>query len=219
MRDSAAKRQKIRTAVAELLLQEGFKGVTFAKVSKRSRAAVGSINHFFGDMEGLLTSVHDEMASSLTADANAALQGYRDNWQEAVRSLISACLSWPEKFPGYCRVVGLVDAHLTRPKGSKSGSLQTHLEQVLKKWADDFIRAGAVAPLSPSQLYALVLAPAMYGSAAKAVSKSSGATIESNWIEILTAAAIRAIAPAHGKLSARSGTRRKKDPDREPHLF
>ena len=71
--------------------------------------------------------------------------------------------------------------------------IEQRLGQVLADWAEPLIRMGAVAPLSPTQLYAVILAPAIcaLAPAAGPGAKHQGPSIE--WLQILTAAALAAI--------------------------
>lgn len=191
MRDSAAKRRRILQAAAALLAEQGFDGMTFAEVSKASGAAVGSIMHFFVDKAGLAAAVADDLASRLVADAERALRAaHGQDVAAAISALLSAALHWPRKFPGHQRLIGMIAAFTPAQAG-----IEQRLGQVLADWAEPLIRMGAVAPLSPTQLYAVILAPAICAAApvAPAGAKRQGPSIE--WRQILTSAALTAITP------------------------
>ena len=193
MRNSDATKRRILRAAGALLAEQGLDGLTFAKLRKASGAAVGSITHFFDDKAGLAAAVADDLASRLAADAERVLQAaHGQDVAAAVGALIAAALIWPRKFPGHQRVIGMIAAFT--PQSAQVG-IEQRLAPVLANWAKPWIQNGAVAPLSPTQLYAVVLAPAIC-SAAPAVdadTKSQEPSID--WQHILTAAALAAIAP------------------------
>lgn len=193
MRDSAAKRRRILQAAGALLAEQGFDGMTLAEVSKASGAAVGSIVHFFVDKAGLAAAVGDDLVSQLVADAERALHAaYGQDVAAAIGALLSAALYWPRKFPRHQRLIGMIAAFT--PQSAHAG-IEQRLGKVLANWAEPLIGIGAVAPLSPTQFYAIALAPAICAEApaAREGAKREGASVE--WLQILTAAALAAIAP------------------------
>jgi AcrR family transcriptional regulator len=149
--------------------------------------------HFFGDKAGLAAAVTEDLACRLAADAEKALQAaHGQDVAAAVGALLSAALHWPRRFPGHQRLIGSIAAFTPQPA---QAGIEQRLERILTDWAEPLIRMGAVAPLSPTQLYAVVLAPAISAAApaAPAGAKGQGPAIE--WLQILTAAALAAITP------------------------
>src|SRR5690348_13959191 len=106
---SIARKQKILKAARELLSEQGYEGMTFTKVSKRARSAVGSITHFCKTKDGLAADVAEEIIQAIAADARAALLRHSGNVERAVRALVGAASVWSEKFPHYRRLVGYLD--------------------------------------------------------------------------------------------------------------
>jgi AcrR family transcriptional regulator len=194
MRDSRAKRKRILDAAAALFAEHGFDGTTFIKVSEVSGAAIGSITHFFGDKGELGACVYDDVVGALAADAKTALGGHGNNVEAAIRALLAACLSWDEKFPHHRRLIRMLEIYALTPNRSRTVELQDSLPKVLDEWASPLARKHSVAPLSPSQLYAVVLAPAMCGATPVIDSAASDVRASSiDWLTVLTNAAIRAI--------------------------
>jgi AcrR family transcriptional regulator len=192
MRDSQAKRRLILDAATVSFIEHGYDRTTFATVSKNSRAAVGSVVHFFGDKAQLAAAVYDDVAAMLVADCEAALNGQGRDAETAIRALMRACLAWPERFPNHRRLLALLEANIAIKTLSRIGGLQHRLEPMLAAWAHPLIMAGLIAPMSPAQLHAVLMAPAMsvIGSAEFSDVQDSG-----DWLEILTQLAVRAIAP------------------------
>jgi AcrR family transcriptional regulator len=204
MRDSAVKRRRILQAAQRLLAQQGFDGMTLANVSKASGAAVGSIVHFFTDKAGLAAAVSDDLASGLAADAAKAVHAaHGPDVAATISALLLTVLRWPSKFPDHQRLIGMIGSFTLQPA---EAGIEQRLGQVLADWAEPLIRAGAIAPLSPSQLYAVVLAPAIYAAApaAQAAAERQGRSIE--WLPILAAAALAAIT-SDTKSKHRTGNR------------
>jgi AcrR family transcriptional regulator len=188
-RRSIARKQKILKAARELLVEEGYEGMTFAKVSKRSRSAVGSILHFYKTKRDLAAAVAEEIIEAIGSDAGAALSGHAGNVERAVRTLIGAASRWEEKFPYYRRLIGYLDVGAS--SGGSPGWLETRLHRILADWSGPLIRLRAINALSRAQLYALVLAPVLCGAAPEAERKIGG----TEWLELLSDLAVRGITP------------------------
>lgn len=163
MRDSSAKRDRILKASTKLFVKHGFDGTTFAKVSKASHAAVGSIVNFFENKGELAGAVSDRAACRLVNNAKTALHGHKTDVEAAIRALLSFCLEWAKKFPNDRRLIGKLEAYLSMEQ-TRTVGLQDRLAKVLADWAKPLIPK-RIARLSPSELYAVVLAPAMCATA------------------------------------------------------
>ncbi len=199
MRDNHAKRKRILKAAAALFIEHGFDGTSFIKMSKESRAAIGSITHFFGDKGELAAWVYVDVVGDLAADARAALRGHGNNVEPAIRALLSACLTWDEKFPHHRRLISMLEVYALTSDRSRTDQPQDSLPKVLDEWANPLTRKGIVAPLSPSQLYAVILAPAMCAATPAVGSSSDVRAISIDWLTVLTNAALRALAPPKKK--------------------
>ena len=199
MRDSSATRKRILKAAAALFIEHGFEGATLIKVSKASGASVGSITHFFGDKGELAARVYDYAAGLLAADAKTALRGHGNDAPAAIRALLSACLSWDERFPGYRRLIRMLEVYAPTPERSWTDEEPDSLPKVLAEWADPLARKDIVALLSPGQLYAVILAPAVCAVTADTGPASDVRAGTIDWLTVLTGAALTAIAPPKKK--------------------
>jgi AcrR family transcriptional regulator len=186
MHDTQAKRRRILEAAETLFSDQGVERTSLRQVGKTAGAAVGSITHFFGKKPELAVAVLGNVVDRLAADAERALNGQNTAVAVDIRTLLSACLKWPQVFPHYRQLIGSLEAYASAEGQGTHGRLQDRLANVLAKWAEKR-RRETVIRLSGSQLYAVVLAPAMCRT-------GSGAG-PMEWLDVLTAAALAAIIP------------------------
>jgi AcrR family transcriptional regulator len=198
MRDSSAKRDQILNAAGKLFVARGFEATTLAMVAKGSGAAIGSITHFFGDKVELAGAVHEYVVGRLTADAETALNGHGVDTREVIQAVLSASLSWPRRFPHHLALAELLARHDVLKGRIQIAGLRHRLSKLLAGWAEPLIRAGLVAPLSPSQIYAVVLAPAISTcTASSLVSDEMENAID--WPQTLASMALTGIMPGNHK--------------------
>ena len=221
MHDSSAKRDWILKAAAKLFVKHGFDGTTFATVSKASGAAVGSTVHFFGDKGELAAAVYDRAACRLVNVAKTALHGHKTDVEAAIRELLSVFLKWAEKSPHDRRLIGKLEAYMSTEQIQTVG-LQDRLAEVLASWAGK-LGPKHVARLSPSQLYAVVLAPAMCVITPATNLPPNDRRSPIDWVQVPTSAAVTGIAPqkikpsqplkggTHAKARRRTSASRKYD--------
>ncbi len=136
-------------------------------------------------------------------DAKVALHEHKADIEAAIRALLAEVLSWPEQFPRELRLCRLLASYVTARGGRAVPSLSERLALLLAAWAEPFIGRGLVIPLSSTQLYALILAPAL------SASVDAGATFAKaesgiDWLELLSLNAIRAIQVPADKVKRRS---------------
>lgn len=191
---SLVRQQKILKAARELLVEDGYERMTFVKVSKRSRSAIGSILHFYKTKRDLAAAVADEIIDAISAEARAALNDHGGNVERAVRALIGAASLWPEKFPQHRRLIGYLDVGAA--SGESRGHLETRLRLILTDWSEPLIHLGAIGSLSRAQLYAVVLAPVLSGGTADPTAGGNTQGVE--WSELLADFAVRAMKPRDG---------------------
>jgi hypothetical protein len=110
----------------------------------------------------------------------------------AVRTLIAACLGWDEKFPNHRRLIRVLEFCREQSNRGQAVERQQELQDVLAEWADQLPSKHKVAPLSPGQLYAVMLAPAMStGTNSSGSGKVTSASVD--WPSVLTKAALSAL--------------------------
>lgn len=200
MRDTAVKRKRILEAAAALLAERGFDGMTLAAVSGVSGAAIGSIVNFYRNKAGLAAAVSDDLMGRLVADAEKALEAaHGEDIAAAIRALLTACLGWSETVPHYRRLIGMLEAYTPKAAHTRIGVLEDRLGEILTKWAEPLIRAHVLAALSPSQLYAVILAPALNAAAPAGGLEVKRQGSPFDWLGILTAGALAAITPNNDK--------------------
>jgi AcrR family transcriptional regulator len=217
---SAARKREILRAARALLIEDGLRGMTMAKVAKLSRSATGSILHFYKTKEALVASVAEEAICTVAADAEAALHSHDAEVAPAVRSLLTACSKWPQRFPHYRRLAGYVEPDRGAANGPPARGLQARLERVLADWARRPIAVGRVVPLSSAQLYAILIAPALCETADAVVPAPGKQEVE--WIDFLASAALKAIVPqtnGGGAPKRRAGSTTEVRPEGQSDLF
>lgn len=194
MADGEATKRKILEAAAALFVEQGFEGTTLGKVAKRADGAVGSIQHAFPKKAKLAAAVYDDVVSELIAGCEAALNGQGRDLQAAVRALLRACLVWGKKARARRHLLVLLEANVSIRTMTAAGGLQTRMEKVLASWADPLIKVERVVPMSPAQMFAVMLAPVLsiVGS-----EEFDDAFKPAEWVNRLTEFALSAVTP-HG---------------------
>ena|SRR5947209_4593210 len=117
----------------------------------------------------------------------------------AIRALLSACLSWDQTFPHYRRLMRMLELYALTSDRSRTNEAQDSLPKILAEWAEPLARRDLVAPFSPSQLYAVVLAPAMCATTPAAGPASDVRATSIDWLTVLTKAALTALEPPRKK--------------------
>ena len=189
---SAIKRDRILKTATALFIEHGCEHTTFAMVAKASGAAIGSITHFFGDKSGLAAAVLEDVARPLVANAEAALHAHPKDVQAAIHALLSACLDWAAGHPEYPRLIAQLEANLWKREARLSQLGRHGVTAALAKWAEPLLARQRIAPLSPAQLYAIVMAPIL-----DTFASVPGQIADENalqWLQTLTEAATAALA-------------------------
>jgi AcrR family transcriptional regulator len=171
-------------------------------VSERSGAAIGSIQNFYKSKERLAAAVYDDIAAGMVADCAAALNGQGRDVQAAIHALLQACQAWPERYPNYHRLSGLLKANMSMATFTEVGELQQRLEQVLAAWAEPRIKTGFVRPMSGAQLFAVMLAPVMAVRGGGQIHEGENSAV---WHETLLQVAANVIVPRDSNLKPNSG--------------
>lgn len=203
-RDSPDKRSRIRAAAARSFAERGFDGTTLQMVADEAHAAIGSINHYFDDKEGVASAVYMELADGLVERAMAALMGYGTDVSSAINALLEACHDWAVEVPHGSRVFEVLAGTVSTSKEPRITLVERRLADALATWAAP-LPATAIAPRTSVALYALVLGPLM--SALRLEPPTAGASDGSvaPWIEVVREAAVgglrpsRAVAPEVGR--------------------
>lgn len=73
-RPSTGARERVLDAAFETLLEEGYAGLTYAKVAVRAGENKSLISYYFGSKHGLVTAVADRIGEQITAEVLAELE-------------------------------------------------------------------------------------------------------------------------------------------------
>ena len=168
MRDVAAKRTRVLEAAATLFAANGFEQTTLAMVAAKSGAAVGSVIHFFADKSGLAVAVRERVMERLAAVIDQALTTGGSDVNGSAWMAVSAYLNWAHNHPDDVR--GLQELRLVRapaPSGCRRVPDYRLVLAALQKWAIPLIEAGVLPPMSPADVYAVMIAPAEFAAVAR----------------------------------------------------
>ncbi len=163
---SQAKRVKILQTAAKLFAQHGYERTTYAMVARQAGFVVGSIEHFFGRKPALAAAVYEHIAAGLVGVVEAALSGHGYDVKGAVHALLAAGLTWARENPSHPRLLATLADHAPLHHAAHALEWQARLEPIFAEWSEKLIAADKIRPLSPVQLCALILAPAMASAAA-----------------------------------------------------
>jgi AcrR family transcriptional regulator len=206
MRDRRAKERRILEVAERMFRERGVEGTILTGVAKASKAALGSVTHFFGSKPDLAAAVLDRVIGALAEEAKAALSPRGRSMEGNLRALQATCLEWPDR---HGSLIAMLEPYASAEWEGRSTRLRDRLAPVLADWAGRR-SAAEVAELSPSQLYAVVLAPALCPAAPAIAGESKDAqTNGDRWLDILAAATMTAITPpARPAKVARQGATR-----------
>jgi len=126
----------ILDAAAELVAEQGVAGVTVHGVARRARTAIGSMYHFFPDLEAVLGALADRHARTMRADLEA-LRTAPVDWgaltlDAAVDGFLDPLLTYIERHPDVLHV-------LRRP--GRDRRRNPELEQIMLQTAAQIVAA------------------------------------------------------------------------------
>lgn len=88
-RPSTGARERILAAATETMKEEGYAGLTVAKVAARAGEAKALINYHYGSKQGLVAAVGRELAETITGRALAQIEG-SDTVEDLTRGIAVA---------------------------------------------------------------------------------------------------------------------------------
>ena len=214
MRDTAARKASILKAAVSSFVDFGFEDATLKAISQASGAAIGSIVHFFTDKPGLALAVRTEAAQGLAVVVTRALEGSGNAAPASIFAAITAYLEWAHSNPTDVLVLHrlrLIDG--VDDQQARHGDIHQSLFTSLAIWAAPYIQTQVMRPMSPSGLFAIILAPVAF----IALTSVNSGCHEANepestgWPTILTQAAVaalmRADRPAAPKIQRNSASK------------
>lgn len=162
-----------------------------AGVAKASKVPIGSLTHRFKLKADLAAAVLDRLEGVLAQDATGALSPKSRAVAEDLRALLATGVEWGSRNG---RLVSMLEPFASTTWEGRSTRLIDRLSPVLADWAT---RCGPaeVATLSPSQLYAVILAPVLSEAKVACEPVEAKSTPRADWLDILARAAMAAIIP------------------------
>ena len=159
---------EILQAATELFVAHGYDRTTLAMVATKSGAAVGSVVHFFKDKPGLAVAVREQAIEPLATAIDQALTTGGSDVAGSTRMAVSAYLNWAHTHPNNVRVIQ--ELRLVRagpPSGCGRLAVYRPVLGAIRKWTIPLIEAGILPPISPEEVYAIMLAPAEFAAVAR----------------------------------------------------
>jgi len=128
----------ILDAAAELVAEQGVAGVTVHGVARRARTAIGSMYHFFPDLEAVLGALADRHARIMRAELEASRTTV--DWaaltlDAAVDGFLDPLLTYIERHPDVLRVL----RRPGRPGGDRRRNPE--LEGIMLQTAEQIVAA------------------------------------------------------------------------------
>jgi AcrR family transcriptional regulator len=204
MRDSPRKRAEIVQAAMRVFAVYGYGRATFVLVHGASGKSTGSINNFFSDKVGLAAAVYADAANSLTGDIEVALRRSGTEVEAAIRDVLSACLKWESRAPDAPRALALLNGVISTSERYRELEFSTRVTPLLAEWAKPLIAAGRIAPLSPGQIYSIVLGPVMSAMALPRAIRTDPEDGVADWLHTLVGSAVYALTELHLKAEQHS---------------
>jgi len=148
----------ILDAAATIVAERGVAGVTVHGVARRARTAIGSMYHFFPDLEAVLGALAERHAQTMRAELEAVSDAPVD-WgalplPAAVDGFLDPLLTYIDRHPDVLRVL----RRPGRPGGDRRRNPE--LEALLLQMADRIVRARtpAASPAARAARAATMLA-------------------------------------------------------------
>jgi AcrR family transcriptional regulator len=218
------KRAQILETAGALFARNGYEATTLAMVAKASGAVVGSVAYQFDDKPGLATAVYEDVVARLAAVIGQSLRGRGHKPSGGVQGLLRAYFEWATANPHHQRILDVLTDYAAEHGQAQGRGLQARVEPLLLDWSLPLVNAGKMRPLTATQLFAIIMAPAMASTAVRVTQCADQAERSKSWERDLAAFAIAAIKPLAqtrmGKADGNDGaTSQAIAPSAPPDLF
>jgi len=204
--DSSLRRAQILEGAGKLFVAHGFEGAKLSMIASEAGAVVGSLTNFYGDKARLAAAVHADALESLIGLLEEQLRRNGPDVHGAIKAVILAYFAWATANPNRQAVFGILDPYAAPDGTGQATTLQARIEQVLAAWAGPIIRAKLMTPLTPAQLFAIIMAPAIGSARSTAPVRPSDPDVSGEWPTLLTSLAVFGIEQA-GRKSVRPSKR------------
>ncbi|OIK01244.1 TetR/AcrR family transcriptional regulator [Streptomyces monashensis] len=151
--------ETVLDAALRVYAQAGDQGLTVGAVTKASGVSLGSLYHHFGSVDGLLNALVMRWLERLLGELVKALEGTRTA-HTGIRALVGAYFDFVQEQPDAARL--LHSAYADRQgmaDGQRLRDAQEARLSPLAQWAQRYVDAGEIAPLSGPLIESLVLGP------------------------------------------------------------
>lgn len=222
MRNSQAKKTDILQSSVKLMAADGYEATTFKRIANSSKAAIGSVAHFFDDKPRLADAALADITGRFAAALDRALQGEGKDIKGSVTDAIQTVFDWVQEHP---------DDHLVSLElgGRRLGgrTLQPMLASsavlsVVVAWAKPLIASAQIAVIDERTIAAVMLGGAWAIAAVRAQVGGTDQMIEPALLARVTTGALAALEPQalveQGNSPAPKSPKAKAD-DRQPTLF
>ena len=155
---SEDKREAIARATIDEVVAVGFASASIERIARRADLAVGTVYRYYESREGLLREVHLDVKRALHERLMRAAAGAatpRGRIEAAWLALLDAAVERPAAFR-FAEAVAAQDT-LSDAERAALAAMDAEVQALL----DGAIAAGAIAPLPPAALRALLVAPPM----------------------------------------------------------
>lgn len=143
-----------------MFAERGYDRTEIKAIARASGAAVGSITHFLGPKPSLAAKVYEAVSADLLVVIQRGFErggGYLDR---AVPNVIADCYKWRVTNPGRAAVIAN-QRPIVCPPGGKAVPVEYLLAEALGIFMKDVVDRSQAVAFTPSQYYALILAPVM----------------------------------------------------------
>ncbi len=100
--DFAERRQRIVTAMIELVVKQGYGATTVEQLLKRAKVSRASFRRLFGGKQACFLAVYEEIEESFTGEVFTAFEGV-EGWRDGLRTAAYAAASWVGTHPREAR--------------------------------------------------------------------------------------------------------------------
>jgi AcrR family transcriptional regulator len=156
---TAARRDAILDAALECFTRKGYAATSIDDVRRASGASVGSIYHHFGSKEELAAGIHVDAVRRYQEGFLAALTG-ESGAEAGVKAVVRFHLRWVRENR---RLAGFMfarqESEVLRRAEPGLRKLNREFAAAAAEWVEPHVSAGAIRPLPPDVLFALLIGP------------------------------------------------------------
>jgi AcrR family transcriptional regulator len=157
---STDRRAAIVTAALELFAERGLAATSVDDIRAASGASVGSIYHHFGSKEGIAAALYIEAIADYQDGALAELRAARSS-AAGIRAMVTHFLGWVGDHPQLAAL--MLEGEYGEVRGRAAADVEALNRDYFterRRWVDERIAAGELAPVPADLFVWAVLGPA-----------------------------------------------------------